>query len=314
MATVFLGSLQGALGFRQLVAIKRPHPHLLEDRGLPRRAAARGAPRGRDPSRQRRRRPRHRGRGRRHPARDGLHRGSVARASWSSARAKEGGKVPAAVAVRVVLDACAGLHAAHEACGRGRPSARPRAPRRLAAEHPGRPRRRRPCHRLRYRQVRRVGRAGDLAGNAQGQGRLHGARVRARRAGRPQGRRLRARASCCGKRSAGKRLFRGENDARRWSACCCADAPPVSEADAALAPSRCHRRESAGAGSRIALRHDRGAGPRARARRTARWGSSRRTRTSGASCARGRDHGWTSDGARCVRHARSVRAALERSR
>jgi serine/threonine-protein kinase len=31
MATVFVGRVCGALGFQQLVAIKRPHPHLLED-------------------------------------------------------------------------------------------------------------------------------------------------------------------------------------------------------------------------------------------------------------------------------------------
>src|SRR3954465_14828536 len=31
MATVWVGNVRGALGFRQLVAIKKPHPHLLED-------------------------------------------------------------------------------------------------------------------------------------------------------------------------------------------------------------------------------------------------------------------------------------------
>src|SRR5436190_12333116 len=31
MATVYVGAARGALGFRQLVAIKKPHPHLLED-------------------------------------------------------------------------------------------------------------------------------------------------------------------------------------------------------------------------------------------------------------------------------------------
>jgi serine/threonine-protein kinase len=31
MATVFVGTVRGALGFRQLVAIKKPHPHLLDD-------------------------------------------------------------------------------------------------------------------------------------------------------------------------------------------------------------------------------------------------------------------------------------------
>ncbi len=34
MATVFLGALEGAHGFRQIVAIKRPHPHLLDDSGF----------------------------------------------------------------------------------------------------------------------------------------------------------------------------------------------------------------------------------------------------------------------------------------
>jgi serine/threonine protein kinase len=33
MATVWVGTVRGALGFRQLVAIKKPHPHLLEDAG-----------------------------------------------------------------------------------------------------------------------------------------------------------------------------------------------------------------------------------------------------------------------------------------
>jgi serine/threonine-protein kinase len=31
MATVWVGTVRGALGFRQLVAIKKPHPHLLDD-------------------------------------------------------------------------------------------------------------------------------------------------------------------------------------------------------------------------------------------------------------------------------------------
>ena len=29
MATVYVGTVRGALGFRQLVAIKKPHPHLV---------------------------------------------------------------------------------------------------------------------------------------------------------------------------------------------------------------------------------------------------------------------------------------------
>ena len=31
MGTVYVGTVKGALGFRQLVAIKKPHPHLLQD-------------------------------------------------------------------------------------------------------------------------------------------------------------------------------------------------------------------------------------------------------------------------------------------
>src|SRR5512140_3573707 len=31
MATVYVGTVRGALGFRQIVAIKRPHAHLLQD-------------------------------------------------------------------------------------------------------------------------------------------------------------------------------------------------------------------------------------------------------------------------------------------
>ena len=34
MATVWIGNVRGALGFRQLVAIKKPHPHLLSDPGF----------------------------------------------------------------------------------------------------------------------------------------------------------------------------------------------------------------------------------------------------------------------------------------
>jgi eukaryotic-like serine/threonine-protein kinase len=34
MATVWIGTVRGALGFRQLVAIKKPHPHLLHDEGF----------------------------------------------------------------------------------------------------------------------------------------------------------------------------------------------------------------------------------------------------------------------------------------
>ena len=116
MATVFLGALQSELGFRQLVAIKRPHPHLQDDRGF-REAWLREA-----------------------RLASGIHHANVvdvrdievvgdaiqlvmdyiegaSLGELVAARAREGGKLPAAVAVRVVLDACAGLHAAHEAEG-----------------------------------------------------------------------------------------------------------------------------------------------------------------------------------------------------
>ena len=116
MATVFLGSLEGALGFRQLVAIKRLHPHLVEDPGFREAllAEARLAA--------------------------GIHHANVvdvrdveavgdavqlvmdyiegaSLGELVRACASEGRHLPAGVAVRVVLDACAGLHAAHELTG-----------------------------------------------------------------------------------------------------------------------------------------------------------------------------------------------------
>jgi len=116
MATVFLGSLEGALGFRQLVAIKRPHPHLLEDPGF-RDALLREA-----------------------RLAAGIHHANVvdvrdveivgdavqlvmdyiegaSLGDLVRTCASEGRALPPGVAVRVVLDACAGLHAAHELTG-----------------------------------------------------------------------------------------------------------------------------------------------------------------------------------------------------
>jgi serine/threonine-protein kinase len=116
MATVFLGSLEGALGFRQLVAIKRPHPHLLEDPGF-RDALLREA-----------------------RLAAGIHHANVvdvrdveivgdavqlvmdyiegaSLGDLVRTCASEGRQLPPGVAVRVVLDACAGLHAAHELTG-----------------------------------------------------------------------------------------------------------------------------------------------------------------------------------------------------
>jgi len=113
MATVFLGSLEGALGFRQLVAIKRPHPHLMEDPGF-REALLREA-----------------------RLAAGIHHANVvdvrdvevvgdavqlvmdyiegaSLGDLVRTCANEGRHLQPGVAVRVVLDACAGLHAAHE--------------------------------------------------------------------------------------------------------------------------------------------------------------------------------------------------------
>jgi eukaryotic-like serine/threonine-protein kinase len=118
MATVFLGSLQGALGFRQLVAIKRPHPHLLEDHGF-RDALLREARLAASI----------------HHANvvdvrdveavgdavqlvmDYIEGASLGELVGTWARA--GKRLPPGIAVRIVLDACAGLHAAHEAVDDG---------------------------------------------------------------------------------------------------------------------------------------------------------------------------------------------------
>jgi hypothetical protein len=118
MATVFLGSLQGAHGFRQLVAIKRPHPHLLEDQGF-RDALLREARLAASI----------------HHANvvdvrdvesvgdavqlvmDYIEGASLGELVGTQARA--GKRLPPGIAVRIVLDACAGLHAAHEAVDDG---------------------------------------------------------------------------------------------------------------------------------------------------------------------------------------------------
>jgi serine/threonine-protein kinase len=121
MATVYVGTVRGALGFRQLVAIKKPHPHLLADPEYKREliAEARLA--------------------------SMIHHANVVDvrdvevigdsvslvmdyiegASLGDllvAASKGGPKVTPGVAVRIVLDALAGLHAAHELTDeRGRP-------------------------------------------------------------------------------------------------------------------------------------------------------------------------------------------------
>jgi serine/threonine-protein kinase len=113
MATVFVGTARGGMGFRQLVALKKPHPHLLEDPSYRRElvAEARSA--------------------------SLIHHANVvdvrdvevegdaitlvmdyiegaSLAELLNEGLRGGARVPPAVAVRVILDACAGLHAAHE--------------------------------------------------------------------------------------------------------------------------------------------------------------------------------------------------------
>jgi eukaryotic-like serine/threonine-protein kinase len=121
MATVYVGTVRGALGFRQVVAIKRPHDHLLSDPDFKRDllTEARLA-------------------SLLHHANvvdvrdvdedgeqlslimdyvEGASLGELLQNGLSG-----GPKVSAGVAVRAILDACAGLHAAHELTDeRGRP-------------------------------------------------------------------------------------------------------------------------------------------------------------------------------------------------
>lgn len=234
MATVFLGSLQGELGFRQLVAIKRPHPHLTDDRGF-REAWLREA-----------------------RLAAGIHHANVvdvrdievvgdaiqlvmdyiegaSLGELVSARARDGGKIPPGIAVRVVLDACAGLHAAHEACDDdGHPLDlvhRDVSPQNILVGVDG---------------VARVTDFGiaKCAGSAEqatSQGMLKGKAgymapeyVR----GEPVDRRadVFALGVVLWEALAGKRLFRGENDSDTLARVLLASAPPVSEAGAALAP------------------------------------------------------------------------------
>ena len=114
MATVYLGALDGPAGFRQIVAIKRPHAHLLEQAEMRDAALAEARIAARF----------------RHAnvvdVRDVEVSGEaiqlvmdyVEGATLSTllshfARRKE--RIPTSVAMRIVLDACAGLSAVHEA-------------------------------------------------------------------------------------------------------------------------------------------------------------------------------------------------------
>ncbi len=113
MATVFVGTARGAMGFRQLVALKRPHPHLLEDPAGRRELVAEAR------------------------LASLIHHANVvdvrdieiegdeitlvmdyiegaSLAELLNEGLRGGERVPAPVVVRIILDACAGLHAAHE--------------------------------------------------------------------------------------------------------------------------------------------------------------------------------------------------------
>lgn len=113
MATVWVGTVRGALGFRQLVAIKKPHPHLLDDASYRHElvAEARLASLIRHANVV--------------DVRDvevdgesiSLVMDYIEGASLGElvvAAAKAGKRLPPRVAVRIALDALAGLHAAHE--------------------------------------------------------------------------------------------------------------------------------------------------------------------------------------------------------
>lgn len=121
MATVYIGQVRGALGFRQLVAIKRPHAHLLDDASFRTElvAEARLASMIRHANVV--------------DVRDVEITGDsidlvmdyIEGASLGEllvAAGRDGGRLAPRAVVRIALDACAGLHAAHELVDeRGRP-------------------------------------------------------------------------------------------------------------------------------------------------------------------------------------------------
>ena len=84
-------------------------------------------------------------------------------------------RLPPYVAAFIVAEVAKGLHYAHERRDEAGRTARHRAPRRLAAEHPAQLRRQREDRRLRHRFGQPVPRG---ARRAQGQDRLHVARAR----------------------------------------------------------------------------------------------------------------------------------------
>jgi hypothetical protein len=113
MASVYLGALRGPHGFRQLVAIKQPHAHLLEEPGFRGTlvAEARLASRIHHANVVDVRDVEAVG-GSIHLVMDYVEGASLGDlvAKW----AKGGVRLAPGIAVRIVLDACAGLHAAHE--------------------------------------------------------------------------------------------------------------------------------------------------------------------------------------------------------
>jgi serine/threonine-protein kinase len=115
MATVYVGQIKGSAGFRRLVAIKRAHAHLIENPSFKQMLVdeARLASRLH------------------HPnvvavldveelagelrlVMDYVEGASLSELMAQSRKAER--RLPARVAVRIALDACAGLHAAHELC------------------------------------------------------------------------------------------------------------------------------------------------------------------------------------------------------
>jgi serine/threonine protein kinase len=234
MATVFLGALQGDLGFRQLVAIKRPHPHLLDDRGF-RDAWLREA-----------------------RLAAGIHHANVvdvrdveavgdaiqlvmdyiegaSLGELVAASTRGGERVPAAVAVRVVLDACAGLHAAHEARDdAGGPLGlvhRDVSPQNILVGVDG-------VARVTDFGIAKCAQAGEQPTT---QGMLKGkAGYMAPEYVRGEAVDRRADVFAIGvvlwEALCGKRLFRGDNDGETLGRVLEAKAPPVSECDASLAP------------------------------------------------------------------------------
>ncbi len=116
MATVYVGRLRGKHGFTRLVAIKRAHPHLVDDPELSRALIAEAKLAARL----------------RHPnicgvldvdePRDELllvmdYIEGASLAQLAAIAIKRETRLPPAAVVRIVLDVCAGLHAAHELRG-----------------------------------------------------------------------------------------------------------------------------------------------------------------------------------------------------